>query len=64
MCHVVEKLWALGHHFHKEGSEELKAWVEELKALDVVDPVDGGDRLREEVSAGAHRLRRRCPKVI
>ena len=31
--HVVEKLWALGHHFHKEGSDELKAWVEELKAL-------------------------------
>jgi hypothetical protein len=33
VCHVVEKLWALGHRFHKEGSEELKAWVEELKAL-------------------------------
>jgi hypothetical protein len=33
VCHVVEKLWALAHHFHKEGSEELKAWVEELKAL-------------------------------
>ena len=33
VCHVVEKLWALGRHFHKEGSEELKAWVEELKAL-------------------------------
>ena len=33
VCHVVEKLWALGHHFHKEGSVELKTWVEELKAL-------------------------------
>ena len=33
VCHVVEKLWALGHHFHKEGSEALKEWVEELKAL-------------------------------
>jgi hypothetical protein len=33
VCHVVEKLWDLGHRFHKEGSEELKAWVEELKAL-------------------------------
>ena len=33
VCHVVEKLWALGRHFHKEGSEELKAWVEELKEL-------------------------------
>jgi hypothetical protein len=33
VCHVVEKLWSLGHHFHKEGSEELKAWVEDLKTL-------------------------------
>lgn len=33
VCHVVEKLWALGHHFHAEGSAELKAWVEELKTL-------------------------------
>jgi len=33
VCHVVERLWGLGHRFHKEGSEELKAWVEELKAL-------------------------------
>jgi hypothetical protein len=33
VCHVVEKLWALGQHFHKEGSAELKAWVEELKTL-------------------------------
>ena len=33
VCHVVEKLWELGHRFHKEGSEQLKAWVEELKEL-------------------------------
>ena len=33
VCHVVEKLWEVGHRFHKEGSEELKAWVEELKEL-------------------------------
>jgi hypothetical protein len=33
VCHVVEKLWALGHHFHKEGSDALTAWVEELKVL-------------------------------
>jgi hypothetical protein len=33
VCHVVERLWTLGRHFHKEGSEELKAWVDELKAL-------------------------------
>jgi hypothetical protein len=33
VCHVVEKLWALGLHFHAEGSGELKAWVEDLKTL-------------------------------
>ena len=33
VCHVVEKLWTLGHRFHQEGSAELTAWVEELKAL-------------------------------
>ena len=33
ICHVVEKLWALGQRFHAEGSEELKAWVEDLKTL-------------------------------
>jgi len=29
--HVVEKLWAVGRHYHKEGSDELQAWVEELQ---------------------------------
>jgi hypothetical protein len=33
VCHVVEKLWDLGHRFHKEGSAELKAQVEEWKEL-------------------------------
>jgi hypothetical protein len=33
VCHVVEKLWALGRHYHKEGSAELAAWVKELKEL-------------------------------
>ena len=33
VCHVVEKLWRLGRHFHKEGSAELEAWVEKLKEL-------------------------------
>jgi hypothetical protein len=31
--HVVERLWSLAHHFHKEGSTELQAWVDELKEL-------------------------------
>jgi len=33
VCHVVEKLWAVGHRFHREGSAALTAWVEELKTL-------------------------------
>ena len=31
--HVVERLWKLAHRFHAEGSDALKGWVEELKAL-------------------------------
>jgi hypothetical protein len=33
VCHVVEKLWDLGQRFHAQGSAELQAWVEDLKAL-------------------------------
>ncbi len=33
VCHVVEKLWSLSHHFRQEGSDQLKAWVEDLKEL-------------------------------
>jgi uncharacterized protein UPF0236 len=33
VCHVVERLWKLGRHFHPEGSEKLQAWVEELKEM-------------------------------
>jgi hypothetical protein len=33
VCHVVEKLWALGRRYHQEGSAALAAWVEELKEL-------------------------------
>jgi hypothetical protein len=32
VCHVVEKLWALGRHYHHQGSAALAAWVEPLKA--------------------------------
>jgi hypothetical protein len=31
--HVMERLWSLGRHFHKEGSDELKAWVDDFKAM-------------------------------
>lgn len=33
VCHVVERLWALGLHFHAEASAELKSGVEEWKEL-------------------------------
>ena len=33
VCHVVEKLWTVGHRYHKEGSAALKAWIEDLKTL-------------------------------
>lgn len=31
--HLEEKLWDTGHIFYSEGSEELKAWVEEKRTL-------------------------------
>jgi hypothetical protein len=31
--HVVERLWSLGRHYHKEGTQALKEWVDELKSL-------------------------------
>ncbi len=33
VCHAVEYLWELGHEFHREGSVELKAQVEQWKEL-------------------------------
>ena len=33
ICHVVERLWSLGRHYEKEGTEALKEWVDDLKAL-------------------------------
>jgi hypothetical protein len=33
ICHVVERLWALGRVFHAEGSAELREWVDDLKAF-------------------------------
>ena len=31
--HVVERLWAVGRHYHQEGSDALAEFVDELKAL-------------------------------
>jgi hypothetical protein len=33
VCHIVERLWSLGRHFHAEGSDALRSWVEEFKEL-------------------------------
>lgn len=33
VCHVVERLWALGHRLHREGSVELTVRVESWKRL-------------------------------
>ena len=29
--HVVERLWAVGRHYHQEGSDELQEFVDELQ---------------------------------
>jgi hypothetical protein len=31
--HVVERLWSLGRHFHKDGSDALQEWVDDFKAF-------------------------------
>jgi Uncharacterised protein family (UPF0236) len=31
--HVVERLWKVGRHYHKEGSDELQQFVDELTTL-------------------------------
>jgi len=31
--HVVERLWAVGRHYHQEGSDALAEFVDELKSL-------------------------------
>jgi Uncharacterised protein family (UPF0236) len=33
ICHVVERLWALGRVYYAEGSDELREWVDDLKAF-------------------------------
>ena len=53
VCHVIEKLWDLGHHFHGEATEELKACVEEWKervyAGRVAELVERWQQLLEQV---------------
>ena len=55
VCHVVEKLWSLGRHFHAEGTDALRTWVEELKEL-----VYAGQA--EELFERLYRLRRQTPR--
>lgn len=31
--HVVERLWSLGRHFHPEGSDALREWVDDFKTF-------------------------------
>ena len=31
ICHLTEKIWKVGHRFHKEGSDALSDWVEDKK---------------------------------
>jgi hypothetical protein len=64
VCHVVERLWALGRHFHKEGSEELQAWVEDLKELVYSGQVEKlvkrlKEMLRQEATKGPGTKARR-----
>jgi len=71
VCHVVEKLWEVGRRFHREGSAELTAWVEELKALlysgragELVDRLRGYAQQVPVHGPGTKGRRRALAKVI
>lgn len=55
VCHVVERLWSLGRHFHAEGSDALRSWVEGYKEL-----VYAGQA--EELLERLYRLWQRTPR--
>jgi hypothetical protein len=55
VCHVVEKLWSLGRHFHAEGSDALRTWVEEFKELVYAGKAD-------ELLERLYRLWRQVPR--
>jgi hypothetical protein len=50
--HVVERLWALGRVYYAEGSDELREWVDDLKAF-----LYGGE-VKELLSVLRNLLRR------
>jgi hypothetical protein len=50
--HVVERLWAVGRHYHKEGSAELEKFVDDLKDLlyeDAAALVEHLQKLKQQV---------------
>ena len=71
VCHAVEYLWDLGHRFHKEASDELKAQVGEWKELvyagRAAELVERLQRLLEQVplnGPGTKGKRKALAKVI
>jgi hypothetical protein len=62
--HAQQRLWAVGRLLHKEGSEELAAWVEPLEALLYQGQVrDLLGRLEEVSFAGAGSKAKRKTQV-
>jgi hypothetical protein len=71
ICHVVEKLWSLGHCFYPEGSKKLKAWVEDLKtyvydgrAAELVERLRGSWRKQSLHGPGTQGRRRALEQLI
>jgi hypothetical protein len=71
ICHVVEKLWILGRCFYSEGSKKLKAWVEDLKtyvydgrAAELVERLRGYWRKQSMHGPGTHARRRALEQLI
>lgn len=69
--HVVEKLWEAGGCLHREGSDELTAWVERQKsrlrqrfAFAILDDLCKEQRAIPKTGPGNKGRRRRLGKVI
>jgi hypothetical protein len=69
--HVEERLWQTATAFHPEGSKELAAWVEELRALlyrrsglTLVRTLEKMRRLINDAGAAAARQRAALDKLI
>ena len=69
--HVEEKLWNLGNQFYKEGSDELKEWVEQKRDLlyagvieELIESLQTDGKKIGKQGSGTKSKREKLAKVI